>query len=1216
MTQSSYHLSLAKFNKLFPFYILIDREGIIKSCGSSLSKIGNIIPGTLFSNKFVINRPTVVSYDFKSLSDLQDTLVIIELADNKLSLRGQFEHNQEDELMFIGSPWFSSMKEVAENNLGLEDFAIHDPVIDLLYALKTQEIAIDEVKGILTKVNHQRDTLHNDQIELAVRENMLRSIALATDELLSNDNFFDAIAKCLPILGEAVKVDRVYLFENGVADNKLITSQRLEWNSGVVAPQINNPDLQNLPLELFEEFIVCLSQKEPFNAIVRELPDGSIIKDALAVQDIKSILIFPIFHKETFWGFVGYDDCTIERIWKDAEITILKSFSSSIAHAIQRSETSREIYNMALFALESPDPLIRISLKGDVLLRNKASEEIEYFISDENKFNDVGFFSHLTKTLSESNRILTGEAWRQGKTYLVIARLSDSREHINIYLSDITEKRKAELLLKESERRISTLIKNLRTGVLLEDENRRIVVTNENFCAMFHIPVPPEILVGADCSDAAELNKNLFVMEEKFKQDIEMILRAKRMVMSEELELKNGCTYERSYIPIYVDDVYKGHLWTYDDITARKNYERTLKIQEEKYRSITVNMNLGLVEVDLDDRIMYVNQSFCEISGYSAEELIGKSASGIFVLDGSNVILEKNELRHKGISDSYELRVKNKTGEIRWWLVSGAPNYNDKGEIIGSIGIHLDITNQKALEEELLVAKERAEESSTAKESFLANMSHEIRTPLNAIIGMVRELTKTSLDSNQKIFLKHAGSASQHLLSILNNILDVSKIEAGEFQLDCRPFSLSSVFHEVEAIMAPSAKEKMLDLEFHITDKIAPLLRGDSNRIRQIMINIVSNAIKFTIRGSVVVKCNSVWRNDRRQEIRISITDTGIGMDPAYLKNIFKKFTQEDVSIQRSYGGTGLGMAITNELIQRMDGRIDVVSEKGSGTTFTITLTLNIENEEALKDTGFRKSPDSFRNARVLLVEDNELNRLVVTNSLLHFDVKVLEARNGADAVEILAKESFDLILMDLQMPVMDGMEATRIIRDKLGLKTPIIALTANAFKKDIDRCMAIGMNDCVTKPFEEKSLIDTISRNIYPATRNTHYLNEDESRVVEAEPAGKLYDLTEITLLSRGNNEFVKKMLTIFLGQARLALVTLQESFEKNDISSIKAVSHKIKPALGNLRIDSIKSDILCLEGLNPSDADWASIRKIILKIEQVLNCVITGLENELSLM
>ena len=1114
-----------------------------------------------------------------------------------------------------GLPWFGSMEQVIERQLTIHDFAIHDPLIDLLHVLKTQEIITDEIKQLLNKVNHQKNILKKDQTDLLRKENMLEAIAQATDELLSNTNFMVAISKCLTILGQAAGVDRVYLFENGFdTNNNRVTSQRFEWTSDSTEPQIDNPALQRVPLSVFEDFLERLTNREPFNKLVKDLVDGSDLRVTLEQQQIQSILIVPIFHNNIFWGFVGFDDCKSERVWSDAELALLKAFSNSVGTAIERSENARMIYSMALFATENPDPVIRIDLKGNVLLRNASATSIEYFIADGKSMNDTEFFSFLIRQIEQDFPLISYEAAFGNKSFLVKAHLSESLEHINIYANDISEKKVAEDLLRESERRISSLLVNLQTGILLEDESRKIALTNKMFCEMFNIPAMPDELIGMDCSSAAEETKHLFKCPDEFVEGIKQLLKNKKTVLCEQLELNDGRIVERDYIPIFVQEQYKGHLWKYTDITERKHYERNLKKQEQKYRSIIENMNLGLVEVNDKDEIQYANQSFCDISGYSLEDMLYKNAAALFANKESQTIVDnKHALRKQGVSDSYQVRIKNGTGQQRWWLISGAPNYNDNGDFIGSIGIHLDITEQKKLEEELTVAKRKAEESSKAKEAFLANMSHEIRTPLNAIIGMVRELTKTTLSATQNLYLKNAGSASQHLLSIVNNILDTSKIEAGEFQLDNHPFSMMEVIKQSEAIMLPAAKEKMLELKFDISNDLAPAFIGDSSRMRQILLNFLSNAIKFTDSGNVTVRCQSLKKTEDEQVITLAVSDTGIGIDKNYLKNLFKKFTQEDASINRKYGGTGLGMAITQELIHMMNGKLEVLSEKGKGTLFHMVFRFKIAPHDSINQPDDPSDSDLVKGKRILLVEDNELNRLVATNTLVHYGLEVREACDGAIAVELVQNESFDLILMDLQMPNMNGMLATKIMREELKINTPIIALTANAFKREIENCLAAGMNDYVTKPFEETALIKIVAKH----TAKTVFAAQPETlqSVKEINPnmtSNKVCDLNGLISLSRGSNEFILKMIDLFSADVPKSCEKLNEALRVNDLDMIKKIAHRMKPSIDTIKIELIRDTIRYLESIEIGVTPIADIEAAVIQVAKVLQCALDQLKSE----
>ena len=418
--------------------------------------------------------------------------------------------------------------------------------------------------------------------------------------------------------------------------------------------------------------------------------------------------------------------------------------------------------------------------------------------------------------------------------------------------TDITNQKRMEEALRKNANLQSNLIANLQEGILLEDEHRAIVLVNQHFCDLFSVPASPQELKGMDCTGMAEQSKHLFTRPDEFLTEVNQLLLDQKPVIGEELELVDGRFLERDYIPIFMDGSYAGHLWKYTDITQRKRAEDASSRQREKYQRIIENMNLGLIEVDLDDRIVYTNHSFCDMSGYEPDELIGQIATDI-LLKGQNIQLmkEKSDSRLAGVMDAYEVAVKNKRGDAMWWLVSGAPLYAETGEVIGSTGIHLDVTKQKQLESELRTARQGAENSSRAKELFLANMSHEIRTPMNAILNFGQQLTKTVLTDQQHFSLSMINTAASNLLVIINDILDFSKIEAGELSLEKIGFNMVDLLQQAVLVMGPTADKKGLQLLTKIDSSLAPVLLGDPYRLNQIMLNLVGNAIKFTENGSV-----------------------------------------------------------------------------------------------------------------------------------------------------------------------------------------------------------------------------------------------------------------------------------------------------------------------------------------------------------------------------
>ncbi|MBG7610726.1 hypothetical protein IU405_00500, partial [Polaribacter sp. BAL334] len=364
--------------------------------------------------------------------------------------------------------------------------------------------------------------------------------------------------------------------------------------------------------------------------------------------------------------------------------------------------------------------------------------------------------------------------------------------------------------------------------------------------------------------------------------------------------------------------------------------------------------------------------------------------------------------------DSYEINIEDKQGNVKWWFVSSAPNYNDKGNLIGRISIHLDITKQKQLEKQLANAITTVESASKAKELFLANMSHEIRTPLNVIIGMIRQLNKEQLSVNQKFYVSQSESSAKHLLTILNNILDISKIESGEMELDYKPFSPSALAYNVHSILYSQAKEKNIEFKIEVSTKIQPVLIGDDTRLKQILFNLVGNSIKFTDKGIIILNVKVVEDTENNQTLMFEVSDTGIGMSDEFVSKIFDKFSQEQNTSTRGYEGTGLGMAISNDLVKLMGGDMIVKSSKNQGTKCIFQLTFEKGNLKNLTAKIDQVKEGTFLGKRVLLVEDNDMNRFIAIQSLSYLGFDTTEAENGLIATKLLENQHFDLILMDI----------------------------------------------------------------------------------------------------------------------------------------------------------------------------------------------------------
>ena len=780
---------------------------------------------------------------------------------------------------------------------------------------------------------------------------------------------------------------------------------------------------------------------------------------------------------------------------------------------------------------------------------------------------------------------------------------------------DISEKKKADEKLNESEHRLESLITNLQDGVLVEDENRKIVLANETYCQMFGIDVLPEKLKGESSTEYVDGTRDTFKDPDYFEERMFSLLEFQKPELDEILETTDGRLLKRDYIPISTNKIYKGHLWKYTDVTAEKYAENTLRISEEKYRSIIDNMNLGLLEVDTEEKILFANHCFCEMSGYEMDELIGQRAAQLFV-KGENIELmeQKNEERRRGSTDAYEIVVKDKRGQVRWWLVSGAPRYNDKGELIGSIGIHLDITDQKQLELDLTYAREQAEQSTRSKEVFLANMSHEIRTPMNAILGMSNQLAKTQLTKKQLFYLDAINGASENLLVIINDILDLSKIEAGKLSLEKIAFEPRGVIKRAIQALNHKAEEKGLALTNSILDeRLSDVLIGDPYRINQVLLNIISNAVKFTEKGGVDIKLEVVNDAKNSQTIQVTVKDTGIGMDEKFRKSLFEKFSQEDASVTRQYGGTGLGMSICRQLIELMDGEINVESEKGFGTTISFLVVFSKGSEDDLPSKEvFVAAENMLSGKKIFVVDDNEMNRLLATTILANYSAETIEAGNGQEAVDYLKENTVDLVLMDILMPVMNGFDAARYIRQHISKDLPMIALTANAIKGDNEKCIEAGLNSYLAKPFKEDDLMKMIAGML---KINGSVNKQKKTELITEEPEKVYYDITEIRTISRGNEGFINKMLKMFVEQIPVFAAEMMEKLEAGELTAVGEIAHRIKPTIDNMGIVSSKTIIRELEKMGKANEDNGTMATLIGKVQADVARAVEAIKKDFQL-
>ena len=533
-------------------------------------------------------------------------------------------------------------------------------------------------------------------------------------------------------------------------------------------------------------------------------------------------------------------------------------------------------------------------------------------------------------------------------------------------------------------------------------------------------------------------------------------------------------------------------------------YASRLAERERFLRSIFETSDGAIFFVDPSGRITHANERMAEMWGYPLGELVG--AEYVMLVHPDEREIGRERMKKLMASETPFVRNQReyvrKDGSVFWGLLCGRQLRGDGGQFIGLVGLIADVSEQKAalteveryrshLEElvdartaELNIAKDAAEGASRAKSSFLANMSHEIRTPMNAIVGLTHLLKRDQLLPQQADKLQKIANAADHLLSILNDILDISKIESGKLRLEYAPFRVVDLLEHLISISAERAEAKNLSFRTHFSE-LPPLLVGDRLRLSQALLNFISNAIKFTAHGSISLRATLLNEDQNGFLARFEVKDSGIGIDREAQARLFTAFEQADNSTTRKYGGTGLGLAITRRLAELMGGEVGVDSEPGVGSTFWMSARFtraqlgsmrpDIITSQAAPET-LLKTPH-YAALRILLVEDDLINQEIAREMLMvgaGLDLTV--AANGKLAVNLLKDEKFDLILMDLLMPEMDGISATREIRQLPGYaQTPIIAMTANAFDEDRARCIAAGMNDHIPKPVNPDQLFNIL---------------------------------------------------------------------------------------------------------------------------------------------
>lgn len=760
-----------------------------------------------------------------------------------------------------------------------------------------------------------------------------------------------------------------------------------------------------------------------------------------------------------------------------------------------------------------------------------------------------------------------------GQTVRIIEQNNEVVEMVAV-ARDVTARKTAELALQTTQIQLTALISSLQSGVLLETQDRRIILANGLFCDLFGISVSAQQLTGLCHTELDALTGNPVDDPQGFKARTDALLACRQASVGTEIRLNNGRILEQDYIPILMDGMCLGHLWQYTDVTKKNTTRERIRRSEEKYRGIMNNMELGLLEVDNDQTILRAYDRFCKMIGYREDELVGQNAANMLVPpEFIPVLSEQQQQRRLGTAGSYELQLMRKDGSRIWVLVSGVPIQDEHGAQVGSMGIHYDLTARKQLEQELATAKHLADEARQAEKQFLANMSHEIRTPLNAIIGMSHLLFDTRPTAQQQEYIEILQTSADFLHSLISDLLDMTKIEAGRIEVQSRPFDLAGLMRGTQKVFEMKLQGRPIDIDVMLDARINGDFIGDDVMLNQILTNLVGNADKFTEEGSIQISARIRKEEQNQCWIEFSVADTGVGIPTEKLGLVFQKFKQVNPQGHK-HKGTGLGLAITKELVEIQGGTIQVKSRVGEGSVFTFILPFTRSATQSAPVPVPELSPVpmmEWRLGHVLVVEDNTMNQKYIGSLLNKWGISYTLAPDGMQAIEVCRQHKFDLILMDIQMPVLDGYEATVAIRSTRNPNqhVPIIALTASAMLDHKNIALAAGMDDFLTKPFDPPKLL-ALLRQYTPA------------ELPDANPSVPIdsgLDWRHLHDMYGPDLSTASEMFELFLNEIVPEINRLNDLCTERNWAEVARLAHKLKPTFSMVGLTELETKMAQIE-------------------------------------
>ncbi len=1057
------------------------------------------------------------------------------------------------------------------------------------------------------------DITERKQIEHALRARMefeyvVSGISTKFINLPSNE-IHAGVNDALKALGQSARVDRSYVFLFSDDGNRM--SNTHEWCAKNIPPAM--PRLQDLPTASLPWFSERIKRRETIHVPrVSDLPqEASAERKEWETEEIESLVCVPMVCSGVLIGFVGFDSVRKAKSWSEEIIALLRIVGEIIANALQRRRTEEKLRLLSTAVEQSSECIAVADLNGNLLFANNAFAKLHGLALAEIQYKHLSIF-HTPEQLpsvEDANRCIretgefSGEIWHVrsdgtvfpthtrntlvrnefGEPIAVLGTARDITEHkraqesaqsaqeeleqrVRERTADLTsanerlqseaaERERAEEKLREQEELLRNVISNVPHYVFWKDRNSVFLGCNQNLARVAGLRSPEDIIGKTDYDLAWQREEAEF-----FRHcDREVMDRGEPMLNIEEPQHQadgKDATLLTSKVPLRDrDGQVVGILGIYADITSRKQAEQALRESEARFRLLCFSAPIGILLTDADGQWVYVNERMQEITGASPDNMLGWAwHECIHAEDRETVIEDTFRSSREGGVYSGEFRVQTPGGAVRWVDMKMALMVSETGKLTGKVGTVQDITERQRAAEEIRNAKEAAEAANLAKSKFLANMSHEIRTPITAMLGAAELFQRTDTDhATQQDLSERILRNGQHLLCLIDDLLDLSRVEAGK--LDVKPIrcSLPGILVDVHNLTAHLHHGSAVDFRIFNDTDIPAHIHTDPTRLKQAITNLISNALKFTRAGHVWARV-SVDREAPEPALTVGVEDTGVGIPPTGVEHIFETFAQidQDPSDSVVARGVGLGLPLTKWITERLSGSLRVESVENKGSTFTLTVpTGPLDDVDWLPpgeafDSLPGSAPDSppqFEHklaGRVLLADDFRDARELVLFALAEAGADVVAVEDGEEAVQAAARQAFDLIVLDIRMPRMNGLAAADAIR-RSGFDGPIIALTASTSENDKGRILRAGFDDCWRKPISLVKLVEAASEYLNRPTDD--YGNSAVSE--PATPSRRDLDLAAaIAQFERGLGDRIQK---------------LRNAVRESDETSVREILHQL---------------------------------------------------------